>query len=119
RIARFVARGLDERNAIPLERRKALWRRGCGRRVGAGNLVGRPARVGFEDSGNDGRFAQGISMDCGTAKMRCYAVPGGAELEVSAVPKRRKPCLDFCSFCGLRVSSNWQLRLRISFFPQN
>src|SRR2546422_770643 len=49
---------------------------GCGRGPGARDLVVAAIALGFENSWDDGNFAQRVPVDCGAAELRCGFLPG-------------------------------------------
>ena len=81
--AGIAARRVDARNAISSERRKPIWRSGCGGGAGARNLVVAAAGVDFEDSRNDGNFAQRISLGCCEQELRGRGMPNTPSIEAT------------------------------------
>src|SRR5260370_40330774 len=69
RVAWNAARGIDVRNEISAERWQPIRRGGRLRGAGAGNLVEPAAGMDFENSRDDGNFAQGLSLGCGESPM--------------------------------------------------
>src|SRR2546422_10080108 len=69
--AAWAAAGrIDEGDAVSLERRQPVRRRGCSGGAGARDLVVEAIALGVENSRDDGSFAQRISLDCGATELR-------------------------------------------------
>src|SRR6266436_6237450 len=67
---------IDAGDAVSFERREPIRRGGCGGGPGARDLVGPAAVMDFEDSGNDGNFAQRIPVGCRKPQVRRGELPG-------------------------------------------
>src|SRR5882762_10949166 len=78
--AGHAAGGIDAGNAVSSKQREQIRRGGCGGGAGARNLVGAAAVMDFEDSRDDGDFAQGISVDCGATELRGGILPCGSSV---------------------------------------
>src|ERR1700732_5349971 len=72
----FAAGRIDAGDAVSFERREPVRRGGCGSGYRAGDLVVAALALGVENSGDDGSFAQGISLDCGAAELCRGFLPG-------------------------------------------